>query len=490
MKFKKIICAVAAVVMSSAVAAGLAACGGGSGNTAAPDTAPEYAQWLINKLKPSYRVTAHMSYVDLYNPDKDDPNYEELKDLYTDFSAYVTKSGSTTVSTVMSETSDLGKSGPDKVIEVVKEEFTKSGDGYSIKEFNDNSKIAVSKSVDEQTYFDEARKMLLPETLLKLCTDTVSKYEVQLRKGIAPKKYGYTEDKDFTLLDFAGFMTSDDCDSNVVMEVVAYKNELQNIDYYEMGVDAEGEEYYHEATVVIPSNQQNATEPFEKAGYYSSVEERATEILNGVLNNLPTTFQVVQTEKTVLSDYVSPAINSYFAYEKSGDTVYFYSKSSKNGTWKIEETYTKNGEGHIGRVYDTSTNTYSEHVCDKEVCLYTNNDPDPQKFEQHVFINATDTSFALWEKFLEMMDEATIEFGEDGECILSFEQVEDDVPFTMTLTIKDNEMKKMVLETTTNEFPEIPNVTAGGTAETTVTVTYTYGTAAINSDLSGYSKAE
>lgn len=489
MKFKKIIGAVAAVVTSAAVAAGLAACGGGSGNTAAPDTAHEYAQWLINKLKPSYGVTAHMSYVDRYNPDVNDPNYEELKDLHTDFSAYVTKSGSTTVSTVMYETSDLGKSGSDKVIEVVKEEFTKSGDGYAIKEFNDYSKIAVSKSVDEQAYLDETRKALLPETLLSLCADTESKYELQLRKGIAPKKYGYTENEDFTLLAFAGFMTSGEYDSTVSMEIVVYKNELQNIDYYESGRDATGEEYYHEATVVIPSNQQNATEPFEKTGYYSSVTERATEMLNGVLNNLPTTFQVVQTEKTVLSDYVSPANYSYFAYEKSGDTVYYYSKSSKNGTWKIEETYTKNGEGHIGRVYNTSTNTYSEHVCDKEVCLYTNNDPDPQKFEQHVFINATDTSFALWEKFLEMMDEATIEFGEDGECILVFEPVEGDTS-KITLTIKDNEMKKMVLETSTDEFPAIPNVTAGGTAETTVTVTYTYGTAAINADLSGYSKAE
>ncbi|MDE6868587.1 MAG: hypothetical protein K2J83_05545 [Clostridia bacterium] len=467
------------------------ACGGISlfagcvpSNPSGPDTAPEYAQWLINKLKPEYSVSAVMYYVDDENPDKGDPQFEELQHLSTNFDAYVKKSGNTTVSTVQAVTYN-----DRDTVSTVKEEFTQSGDSFSVRVFDDSKRVAETSSLNRQGYLDETRKMLLPETLLNLCSET-DRYAVWLRKNTAPKKYGYIADEEFTTLQFFGSMLYDSNDINsnyttvdVDMEVVVWKNELSNITYTERGMDNDGNEFCHTAGLVY-DNRQTPSEPFGKTGYYASETECAIDMLNGVLNNQPTTFQVVQSTKMTLNEATYPDTNLYVAYEKSGDTIYYYNKTAQNEDWRIVESYTKNGDGHIGRRYDSGTNTYKEHVCDKDHCVYVNSEsPD----DQHTFINATNTSFVAFAELLNATG-YVVEFDADGVCTIVLEQSDDEAQVKMTVVIKDNVLRQMTLETTT-EIPEIPGFTAGGTSVMTVTSNYTYNTAAINADLSGYSKA-
>lgn len=493
---KKFGCALLAGCVALFGAAAFAGCSNNTNNP--PANAAEYAQWLIDNMKSNYSVSANMNYTP-NNEREGGSDDESHKD--THFDALVTKSGGTTVSSVCATTTyyqgGQSKSSSDKT------EFTKSSGGYSIKEFNDSKKVAKSESVGKSEYTMQSAAMLLPEAMLQVCLDnknissqTVSGIQTgvfRLFPNKLPSKYGVDDqgglledkNKKSTVLAFGGFIqTAYSSEAFYSLEICVYENKLEHITFTESGKDENGDDYYHEGSVVY-DNTQTLNEPFSKEGYYASEAECATEMISGVLQNQPARFQIKNTETTKLNGAVLGSHTDYVAYEKIGDTVYYYIKSRPNDDWEIAESYQKNGDGHIGRVYFNDNNTYKEKTCAEEVCLYV----DTTNLDAHVYANTINTSFTCLAQLLDCVEVAQVEFDENGVCSVSIAAEDGGVQTLTTLYIKDNQLQKLVVELTT-EISAIPDIIAGGTEVIISTSAYTYNTSAINADLSSYTKVQ
>lgn len=384
------------VILLTAIVLG--ACDGlfGLGDNNPPDTPLEYVQWLMNNLKKTYNASAVMRYVSDDSSMKGSPEFEELKDLQTSIDAYVTKDGDKLVSSVNMVTRDYGKD-KGSVTESQKVEFTKASNSYSKKVYDDSKRVINTESwFGEYKYLAETTSMLLPETLLQLCLDTSN--SIVLYKNTDPSRFdGAKSMSEEELNKYTVIMFHGGCATmfssrylTVVMKIVVYQNELSNIEFIMEGIDDDKNTLiYREGS--IGYYKENAKDVFDKTGYYASEGDCAKAMLNGVIDNQPTTFQLTQTQKHTLDGVAIPdTTTTYISYEKLGDTVYYYTKYSQNNNWQITETYTKSGDGHVGRRYDTATNTYTEHLCDKDFCAYVN----PNNIaDQHTFINATNTSF-------------------------------------------------------------------------------------------------
>lgn len=492
---KKWLAALTAVVMVL-TALTLVACDGlfGLGGNNPPDTPREYVQWLIDNLKTTYNASANMRYMPNDSSMEDHPRYEELKDLQTSFDAYVTKDGNKLVSSVNTVTRDYGKDNG-FVTESQKVEFTKTSNSYSKKVYDDGKRVTNTESWSEQwVYLTETTSMLLPETLLQLCLDT-NNY-IDLFKNADPASFDGSrsmseeELKKFTVIMFTGGCATTFSSSylQVVMKIVVYKNELSNIEFVMEGYDSDDNmPIYREGSVGYYT--ENVKDVFDKTGYYASEGDCVKAMLNGVIDNQPTTFQLTQTQKQTLDGVAIPnPTTSYISYEKLGDTLYYYTKFSQDDNWQITETYTTSGNGHIGRRYDAATNTYTEHLCDKDFCAYVN----PNNIaDQHTFINATNTSFVSFAQLLGAAEYAEVSFDKDGVCKVVIKQEDDQQSASVTIEIKDNKLQKMTVVTTTEIPPtSFGNTTISGTSVMTIISTYTYGTQAINADLSGFSKAQ
>lgn len=458
-----------------------------SSETPPPSTAKEYAEWLIDKMQSTYEVSAWLQY-------DQDNNFsytqEELRELSTNASGYVKKEGNKTVSSVQMITRDYNLDRQNTVVSDTKVEFTKNGEDYSMRVFNDSTRIAKVVSLSEQEYLVETCNMLLPGELLSLFVQEHA--DIELHPNQAPKKYyesgwlpSEEELKNYTVLTYNGYVSYESTTEYkyVVLEVEVYKNELQGISYQESGY-SNGNYYIHSGYVGYHTD--NVREPFSKDGYYASEAELATVLLSGVFDNLPSSYQATENQKVTIGSFTAPSSNRYIAYEKTGDTEYYYTKSGANESWEIAESYIKNWNGHIGRVYNNVDKTYNEVTCEETLCQYTSED-----FEvQHVYINVYNTSFASMAQLLQAVEYAEVELDNDIWTVtFTLPDSPDGMQIKISFVIEGNVLKKTIVESTIDSMPPESGFD-GSTAVTTTTTTYTYNTDKINADLSEYTKEQ
>ena len=502
-----VVLAVCLIISGLALFAGCSDNGGG-GTEPPPDTAMEYAEWLLRNMKSSYKMSAWLKY-------EEDERYPylggESEEIGTSYTALVKNSGNDRVSTVYSATYDYNLPYQDRLISETKAEFIKSGENYEKKLYIDRKKSVVTTELTANAFADEASEFLLPEALLAVAIKG-GEANITLRRNQAPDKYyedgrwpSEEELKKFTILSFAGYSNYESNSDYTwfFLDFVVYENKLDVIMCQKSG-KVNNVSYRHTGAISMNDIESGAEEPFRKTDYYASEEACATEMLNGVFDNQPERYRVAVTETVTMGTTTNPSHSYYIAYEKAGDTEYFYEKSTSAGEWRIEESYTRNGNGHIGRKYNTGDMTYREKVCDEHLCFYEGENLSETELYvgQHAYINVMNTSFLSMAQMLSAVQYAEVDF-EGNVCTITInlpsgqEGVDEQVIFVIEGTV----LKKFSVVQTIDSFPDIsempdmpsipgmPDLT-GSTVITKTTSTFTYDTAAIGADLSGYTRAE
>ena len=453
------------------------------GGAEVPSAALEYALWLRDRMPSSYQITGRFNRIeDEALANEYEYTMDQLGNIENLVYATVNKSGSTVVSTIRQDVTDYNSS-PAKKIGGVKSEFIKSADGYRMVGYSDKNRTFHSKTLSEGEYIEETAKMLLPETLLSFCFQP--DIELDLTKNRPTGEFLENEDispddeNNYSTLvcryianDF-GELQEDRMYFDV--SFIAYKDELHAV-YYAFSGRLNGSWFHYLGNMKVERN--TAGEAFDKRQYYSSEEECIAAVIDGVFANAPATYRI-HNKEVITSGRTTATNESFVAYEKTGDTVYFYQKQSDSDDWAIYESYTQNGNGHTGRRYNNEGMTYIERTCEQNLCGNVN-----VSDGGHLFINSANASLSALENALSSAKGAEIEFDDDGVCTVTFSFEKSAGKEMEFVLIIDGKVIKKVISTVSLE-----DDSTGLAATTVMTSSYTYNTEAINADLSGYTKA-